>query len=339
MSAIALPVRQGTPQWYEARYQGIGSSEAAAAVDADPRRSPEELVAEKLRLIPPEPENELMRVGKMVEPIIAQLYEEQAGRKVRRVTRLLQHEKYPFVLASLDRASGDRVIELKQRRTSRDWGMPGTDEVPEPVLHQVQQQLAVTGKPLADVAVWVGGADLLVYHVPADRELQELLIDAEADLWGYVQRGELPPASERPERVVRNFAGEREADEEITAMAQRLAELRARLRIDEAEAKEVQANLIAAIGEHRRVKGVDFSLTLLPPSQRRNTAWQKVADGYRLLAQELWAALEMQPGVRPYPLALAEGRPLESLYTTTTDVAASLRCYGRLFEHEEEATQ
>jgi len=61
------------------------------------------------------------------------------------------------------------------------------------------------------------------------------------------------------------------------------------------------------------------------------------ADGkhYWLTPPDLYAALEMQPGKRPYPMALAEARPLESLYTSTTTVKPSLRCSGALFERED----
>lgn len=339
MNAIALPVRQGTPEWLEARYNGIGSSEAAAAVDADPNLTAEELVAEKLRLIPPIAETPDMRLGKLLEPTIARLYQEQTGNRVRRVNALLQHERHPFVLASLDRETYGqrRIVELKKRRFPREYGEPGSDEVPEPVLHQVQQQMAVTNYPVADVAVWDGSSpEILVYHVPADRDLQEMLIDAEADLWGYVERRELPPPTARPERAVVRPAGDLEANEELTALAERLAELRQRIRIDEEEVREVTDNLLAGVGGHRRLIGSDFSITVVAGGERKNVAWQKAAEAYRALAVELWAALEMHPGQRPFPIALAEQRPLESLFTTTSEVAPALRCYGRLFKHEEE---
>ena len=43
--------------------------------------------------------------------------------------------------------------------------------------------MAVTGFVVADVAVLIGGSDFRLYEVPADAELQQMLVDAEAEFW------------------------------------------------------------------------------------------------------------------------------------------------------------
>lgn len=338
MNAIALPYRQGTDAWLEARKAGFGSSDAAAAVGLDPEQTPEELVAEKIGLLPPRVETPRMRLGKLVEPLIASLYEDQTGTHVRRRNLLLQHPKYPFVLASLDRERiGERrIVELKKREGLRDYGEPGTDEVPEKVLVQVQQQLLVLNYPVADVAVWDGDSpDVAIYHIEADREFHELIVDVEADLYDYVQRHELPPESERAPYHKTVFSGDLVATEEIVAMALRLAELKGRIALDAAEKSEVERNLLEEAADHKRILGDDFKLTVVAGGERSNTSWQRVSEGYRELALQLWGALELLPGDRPYPIALSDKRPLESLFTNTSEVAPSLRTYGALFERKE----
>ncbi|CAK0771519.1 hypothetical protein CCP3SC15_4340002 [Gammaproteobacteria bacterium] len=57
---------------------------------------------------------------------------------------------------------------------------------------QVQHYLAVTGAKVADVAVLIGGADFRIYEVPADLELQKMMIERESSFWNCVQ-AETPP--------------------------------------------------------------------------------------------------------------------------------------------------
>ena len=53
--------------------------------------------------------------------------------------------------------------------------------------------MAVTGFPVTDVAVSIGGGPPELYEIPADPELQTLLIEAEKEFWQRVVEGNPPP--------------------------------------------------------------------------------------------------------------------------------------------------
>ena len=57
---------------------------------------------------------------------------------------------------------------------------------------------------VADVAVLIAGSDFRVYEVPADKEIQDLIIDAESVFWDMVQAGE-PPAPKTADDAARRF--------------------------------------------------------------------------------------------------------------------------------------
>src|SRR4051794_4013451 len=105
-SPVIIPVRQRTPEWLEARENGIGASQAAAAIDVSPWQSRIGLWAEKLGLVPPPTPTVPMMVGTELEPLIARLYTEATGVKVRRANMLRQHPEHAFMLASIDRRAG-----------------------------------------------------------------------------------------------------------------------------------------------------------------------------------------------------------------------------------------
>lgn len=180
--------------WLQARNQGIGSSEAAAAIGLSPYTSPLALWQQKTaRVAPPDlSDNEAVFWGNTLEPIVAQVYQERTGRKVRRVNAILQHPQHRFMLANLDRAVGaDGILEIKTagQRSASQW----EETVPEAYQCQVLHQLAVTGKAWADVAVLIAGQEFRIYRIEPDRDRIADLIAREAEFWQHVQ-DDTPPA-------------------------------------------------------------------------------------------------------------------------------------------------
>ncbi|MBS1208791.1 MAG: endonuclease [Proteobacteria bacterium] len=180
-------------KWLEVRNGGIGSSDAAAAVGLSPYKSPLELWLEKTNRKQPEniSEKEAVFWGTTLEPILAAVYQQRTGNKVRRVNAVLQHPTQSFMLANLDRAVGyDGILEIK---TASYHSAPLWEEtVPEAYQCQVLHQLAVTGKAWADVAVLIGGQDFRIYRIERDEEKIFDLVDQEIGFWQSVT-DDVPP--------------------------------------------------------------------------------------------------------------------------------------------------
>lgn len=188
--------------WLEVRKNGIGGSDAAAAVGLNPYMSPLELwlikTARDANLPRPDPHDttEPIYWGTLLEPIVAASYTKQTGNKVRRVNAVLRHPTIPFMLANLDReVVGSRDVQLLECKTAGEFGARlWRDGVPEYVQLQVQHQLSVTGKQAADVAVLLCGQKLEVHRVVRDDALIARLIELEAAFWRYVEADAPPPA-------------------------------------------------------------------------------------------------------------------------------------------------
>ncbi len=273
-------------QWLKDRMSGIGGSDAPAVLGLSKWKTPLAVYMEKRGEAQPSAESEPMRWGTRLEPIVRQEYADRTGEVVRLPDGLLRHPAYPWMLATIDGVTdSQRLVEIKTARTADGWGEAGTDEVPQPYLIQVQHYLAVTALPVADVAVLIGGQDFRLYEVPADRELQELIIEQEAEFWQAVQSG-TPPNPVRYADVVARFgrtsreAAVRATDEVLVA----LATLR-RLKIEQSEldAAEEQAKAIvlAALGE---------ADTLTDAAGRTLATWKASKPAMRLDGAALKAA-------------------------------------------------
>lgn len=189
-------------EWLEVRKSGIGGSDAAAAIGLSPYMSPLELWVIKTgrdtTLPRPDADDTTEPVywGALLEPIVAASYTKQTGNRVRRVNAVLRHPTIPFMLANIDREIvGVPGVQILECKTAGEFGARLWREgVPEYVQIQVQHQLAVTGKPAADVAVLLCGQKLEVHRIERDDALIARLIPPEAAFWHYVETDTPPPA-------------------------------------------------------------------------------------------------------------------------------------------------
>lgn len=184
-----------TEEQHAERRTGLGGSDAPVALSLSPYKSALELFMEKRE--PPQAPSVAqvgaLHWGHLLEPVIRQEYATRTGRVVRLPTGTLRHFKHHFMLAHVDGVTDDRrVFEAKTARSPDGWGRSGSDEVPHHYLVQVQHYLAVTGFDVADIAVLIGGNDFRLYEVPADVELQQMIIEGEQDFWKLVQEGTPP---------------------------------------------------------------------------------------------------------------------------------------------------
>jgi putative phage-type endonuclease len=239
-------------EWLSVRKNGIGGSDAAAAVGLNPYMSALELwlikTGRDANLPKPDADDTTGPVywGTLLEPIVAASYTTQTGNKVRRVNAVLQHPTIPFMLANVDReVVGNRDVQLLECKTAGEFGARlWRDGVPEYVQFQVQHQLAVTGKQAADVAVLLCGQKLDVHRVQRDDWLIARLIELQTAFWRYVETNTPPPAdgSESADRALRclypgaggtvDFSGDRKLSSTFADLVAVRAEIETRQQVE-----------------------------------------------------------------------------------------------------------
>lgn len=286
-------------EWLTARRSGIGGSDVAAILGLSKWKTPYSVWQDKIGQGIEIEDNAPMKWGRALEPVIRQEYAEATGRIVLQPTDMLRHPKHEFMLANLDGMTEDRrVVEIKTARSSQGWGEPGSDQVPQDYMFQVQHYMAVTGFEVADVAVLIGGSDFRLYEVPADTELQEMMIDAEANFWNRVITNTPPePVSlaDAQARYGRSLAaGAIEANKlaaDALATYQTINNMISDL---QAQADDAKAKIMAYMGEHES----------LIVGGKPVITWKTQAGAKRFDTAEFKAA---HPDV--YPMYLKQGEP------------------------------
>lgn len=187
-------------EWLLQRQEGIGGSDAAAALGQSRFKTPYQLYLEKRGELPPEnlDEKEHVHFGNLMEEIIAREYARRNEVKVRRRNAIIAHPKYPWMRANVDRLVEGRRIGLECKNVDGmafrfgEWGEPGTDQVPDEYLFQCVHYMAVLDYPEWHLAACVGGNKLKVFIIPRDAELEEMVIEQEHAFWERVQSGQAP---------------------------------------------------------------------------------------------------------------------------------------------------
>ena len=240
--------------WLEERRKGIGGSDIAAILGMNPWKTAYQVYREKRKEVDPWVGNEATDWGKRMEPAIRQWYSDVTGRSVRLPDKILYHARYPFMLASLDGFTDDgRVVEIKTARSGKDWGEPGTNEIPDYYHLQVQHYMVVTGFEVTDVPVSIAGGSPELYEVPHDRELQELIVDAAATFWQRVVDGNPPDAVTYADAIQRY--GRSQTQGAVIASTEdiiRIDELRGvkeTIKEQEAIEEELRGKLIITLGD------------------------------------------------------------------------------------------
>lgn len=174
------------------RLTGLGGTDAAAALGVSKWKTALDVYLEKRGEAAPIAQNEAMRWGIKLEPVVLEAFRERGfpicpGEFVRSA-------EHAFMLGNLDALlPGRAVVEAKTARSAEGWGEDGSSEAPADYIVQTHHYMICTRLQLAYIPVLIGAADFRVIEIPFDPELGEMIVNAERDLWERIQAGTPPP--------------------------------------------------------------------------------------------------------------------------------------------------
>lgn len=186
-------------RWLEERRNSIGASEVPTVLGLNPWDTPLQLALRKRGELPDKEETEAMRMGRKLEPVIAELYEEETGRKTEDVGAyaIQRNPDHPHVHATLDRIvrthpgkDGDLQIKTVGAHMAHHWeGM-----VPLYVQAQVQCEMAVAKLSWGSVAALIGGQRFVWQDIERNDKFIVYMVAEIETFWVMIQRGDLPEA-------------------------------------------------------------------------------------------------------------------------------------------------
>lgn len=170
-------------EWLKHRQAGIGGSDASCIAGLNPWKSAIQLYMDKKEENPQEQKSLRMELGNRLEGLVAELFTEATGLKVRNVNGILKNDKYPFALANIDRAIVGEKAFLECKTTNsyalKDWeeGVPAHYEI------QCLHYMAITGATHCYIAALIGNSDFIWHKIERDQETIDYLMQIERDFW------------------------------------------------------------------------------------------------------------------------------------------------------------
>ncbi|HEX7765915.1 MAG TPA: YqaJ viral recombinase family protein, partial [Nitrospira sp.] len=212
-----------SPEWKEIRRFSkdrpglpcvFGATDAAACCGMSPYKTPLDVFVQKMYGTEVE-ENEAMRMGKRLEPIILDEYEQRRCVTLRRNLPMFFHGKYRWIGATPDgiAVGGEQRlvdpvfggwkygVDAKSstyRRYDKDdtdemkFGQEDTDHMPVDYVMQGTQQCAVLNLPYVEFPVLFDARTMRIYRVERNEDLIGLIIHAEKEMLERLQNNDPP---------------------------------------------------------------------------------------------------------------------------------------------------
>jgi len=247
-------------EFLEIRSWSIGSSEIPTILGVNPYQTPYALWLRKTGRAKPFEGNMFTRAGHKLEPVVAEYFEEETGKKVLKDSAdVTVHffDRYKFISASPDReymdGAGRCILECKTTQSSVD-----TDEFPLYWFSQLQWQLGVLGLEKGAVA-WLERGLVFGYEefdfVP---DFFEECVELAAKWWkDHVEADVAPPhqnVSDTLEAYPRHEDGKMiNATEELAQTIDKLSGVKAEIKALSQIKEGLEEQIKMAIGDAEAV--------------------------------------------------------------------------------------
>ncbi len=284
--------------WLDARFDGIGGSDASA-IFGHGFRSNMELFQEKVFRESDTVETEATRMGMRLEPVVRAMLREEHGMVIEEDPpfSMRVHHTKPWQRASLDGVivatdGTRRLLEIKCV-----GGHKKDEYANEPPLGyqiQIQHALEVTGFPSAVLAVLLGGQELRLFDIARNDKFIAHMNAKEADFWTCVQTRE-PPGDADPDGLAQWLSRPVETKAEVVDLEPDVVDIRARLKeiatqkkVLDNEETVLQNQVKRQLGEYEEGSIGDLRVTfkvqnragyVVEPKSFRSLRWHDPKEG------------------------------------------------------------
>lgn len=245
-------------KWLALRKTTIGGSEAAAIIGLDPYCTAYTLWHKKRSDTIDEPSLPA-QFGQFAEEFVAQLFEKETGKKVRRRNAIIYNSDYPFAHANIDRRINGENAGLECKTTSAlNLKKFRGGEFPAKYYVQCMHYMMVCGFERMYLACLIGNSQFKVFTIERDEAEIQSLAAAEEEFFALMN-GDTPPeitAAECDSETLLQAYAEPNEDElmlmEGDSVFERLAELEERKIALEAEITLAKNRIKNALGNAQR---------------------------------------------------------------------------------------
>jgi putative phage-type endonuclease len=250
------------------RQNYIGGSDAAAIIGLSKWKTPYEVWLEKIGQGVEKEETLPMKVGTLMESVVADLWASQYNKKIKKSNKTIFSRDYSFIGGNLDRLIvGEKsFLEVKtsSERFSKEWD---EGKIPLAYLVQCLHYLFVTGFDYCYLCVLIGNSELKSYQIfRKDYEKQiNQIIQKEVDFWQKYVIPKVPPpvSANDSEAIFQQFMQEVKdpqqeldlsKDDEVQLLLENLESYKQDKKKLEEQIAEIENKIKLKLGEYQIAK-------------------------------------------------------------------------------------
>lgn len=182
------------------RREHLGSSDIAVMLGIDPfGKTPYDLVLEKRGELLPQPANEAMTRGNLLEDSILTYCEQELGKRLTKVGIERRVKDLPILVhADAKVAESGLPVDAKSSSSGMLWGDPGTSDVPDYVFVQAQTHMLAFEADLCYIPALLvkGGFKFALYTVKREESVINMIIERAQQFWqDYIVDKQTPPGT------------------------------------------------------------------------------------------------------------------------------------------------
>jgi len=202
-------------EWLEYRRKGIGGSDAAAVLGLSPFCTARDLYYDKIGVKPAikDEQNYIAKqVGKLLEPLVAEIFSMKTGLKIYREPKLYSHPLYPFMLANIDYiiVMPDGSLAILECKTTNFNNQDKWYNGAVPINYELQGRHYMPVRNLNTVffaCLYGNNEKEFVYRrIDRDMDYERDIIEQERYFWEeHVQKKTEPPYTENGNLVLESI--------------------------------------------------------------------------------------------------------------------------------------
>lgn len=172
------------------REKYIGGSDVGTILGVNQFKSPYELYLEKTGQIEKENLDDKLQIklGHKMEQVVAELYEEETGKKTQMANKSFTCKEYPFLRGHIDRKilKEKRGLEIKTTSSYNKTNYKD-GEIPPTHYYQCMFYMMITGMHKWDICTLRDNRQLYITTVEWDSDIAEDMLDKLIEFWNCVE--------------------------------------------------------------------------------------------------------------------------------------------------------
>ena len=288
------------------RRTGIGGSDAAQVLGLSRWGGAFTVWDNKVNGVDKQLDSEAIHWGNVLEDVVAQEFMRRTGLEVVPQDKTFRSEKYPFMIANIDRqvVGENQGLECKTASAFKASEWSG-DELPDEYYIQVQHYCSVMDWEGCWIACLIGGQKFIHKFVPRNEAFIKDMRESEGDFWNNYVLTKTPPEISEADKVIIAQKSEKlltpvEGDFDA---AIRLVKINAEIKQLEAHKKLLENTLKLRIGENAGIEGI---ATYKKIKDSVKTDWEALCEGEKISSETIAKYSRIQEGYRRFCLKFKE---------------------------------